>query len=113
MSVTVLRKSRTTPPEVTGPDTEPVDWVKIAACGSLICGGLLILSGKKRAGLVAAASGTALAMVEHQDTLREWWEALPRQGLRQGRVPSARTSPLIAAGLQDQTRFPVACDPPR
>ena len=78
MSVTVLRKSRTTPPEVTGPDTEPVDWVKIAACGSLICGGLLLLSGKKRAGLIAAASGTALAMVEHEDTLREWWQALPR-----------------------------------
>jgi len=78
MSVTVLRKSRTTPPEVKGPDTQPVDWVKIAACGSLICGGVLLLTGRKRAGLIAAASGTALAMVEHEETLREWWKALPR-----------------------------------
>lgn len=77
MSVTVLRKTRTTPPEVMGPDTRPVDWVKVAACGSLICGGLLLLTGKKRAGLIAAASGTALAMVEHEDTLREWWQSLP------------------------------------
>jgi len=78
MSVTVLRKTRTTPPEITGPDTQPVDWVKMAACGSLICGGILLLTGKKRAGLIAAASGTALAMVEHEDTLREWWQSLPR-----------------------------------
>jgi len=59
------------------PRTANVDWVSIAACGSLVTGGLLLLSGRKRAGLVMAASGTALAMLEHEDTLRRWWEALP------------------------------------
>lgn len=59
------------------PRTANVDWVKVAACGSLITGGLLLLSGQKRAGLVMAASGTALALLEHEDTLRRWWEALP------------------------------------
>ena len=57
--------------------TAQVDWVKIAACGSLLTGGLLLLSGQKRAGLVMAASGTALALLDHEDTLRSWWEAMP------------------------------------
>lgn len=59
------------------PRTANVDWVNIAACGSLITGGLLLLSGQKRAGLVMAASGTALAMLEHEDTVRRWWDAMP------------------------------------
>ena len=59
------------------PRTANVDWAKIAACGSLISGGLLLLSGQKRAGLVMAASGTALAMLDHEETLRRWWQALP------------------------------------
>ena len=59
------------------PRTASVDWVKVAACGSLVTGGLLLLSGRKRAGLVMAASGTALAMLDHEDSLRRWWDALP------------------------------------
>jgi len=59
------------------PRTALVDWVEVAACGSLIAGGLLLLSGQKRAGLVMAASGTALAMLDHEETLRSWWQALP------------------------------------
>jgi len=38
---------------------------------------LLLLTGHKRAGLVMAASGTALALMDHEDTLKRWWEALP------------------------------------
>jgi len=59
------------------PRTANVNWVEVAACGSLIAGGLLLLSGRKRAGLVMAASGTALAMLEHEESLRGWWNALP------------------------------------
>ena len=59
------------------PRTASVDWVKVAACGSLVTGGLLLLTGQKRAGLVMAASGTALAMLDHEDSLRRWWDALP------------------------------------
>jgi hypothetical protein len=36
-----------------------------------------MLIGERRAGLVAAASGTALAMLDQPETLRTWWEALP------------------------------------
>jgi hypothetical protein len=56
---------------------EGFDWVKAAASGSLIAGGLLLLTGQKRAGLVLAASGTALALLEHEENLRNLWNALP------------------------------------
>ena len=59
------------------PSSASVDWVKVAACGSLITGGLLLLTGQRRAGLVMAASGTALAMLDHEETLSRWWNALP------------------------------------
>lgn len=58
-------------------ETDSFDWVKFAACGTLITGGLLLLAGQKRAGLVMAASGTALALLDHEETLRNWWDAMP------------------------------------
>jgi hypothetical protein len=65
-------------------ETEPgadeaknADWAIIAAGGSLIAGGLLLLAGYRRAGTLAAASGAALALLDQQDTLRRWWNALP------------------------------------
>ena len=57
--------------------TDSFDWVKFAACGTLITGGLLLLTGQKRAGLVMAASGTALALLDHEETLRHWWDTMP------------------------------------
>lgn len=55
----------------------PVNWVRVAAAGSLALGGVLLMAGKTRAGLVAAASGTALAMIDQPDTMKTWWNALP------------------------------------
>ncbi|MGA8741592.1 MAG: hypothetical protein WB561_10450 [Terracidiphilus sp.] len=59
------------------PRKESVDWVKAAACGSLFAGGLLLLARQKRAGILMAASGTALAMLDHQETVSQWWKAMP------------------------------------
>jgi hypothetical protein len=59
------------------PQGERIDWVRLAASGTLIVGGCLLLARKKRAGTVVAASGTALALLDHEDTLRKWWRALP------------------------------------
>jgi hypothetical protein len=42
-----------------------------------VAAGLLLLVGERRAGMVAAASGTALAMIEEKETLHSWWNALP------------------------------------
>jgi hypothetical protein len=67
-----------------GPDQEPrngescsLNWVAIAAGATLAASGALMVSGKRRAGLVAAASGAALAMLDQQDTVRTWWNVLP------------------------------------
>jgi len=57
--------------------TEEANWVGIAAGGALIAGGLLLLAGQRRAGTVAAASGTALALLDQQETLHRWWNSLP------------------------------------
>jgi hypothetical protein len=59
------------------PEQETMSWVGFAAGGTLAAAALLLLSGQRRAGMVAAASGTALAMLEQPETLRSWWNALP------------------------------------
>lgn len=59
------------------PQGERIDWVRLAAGGTMIVGGCLLLARKKRAGTVVAASGAALALLDHEDTLRRWWHALP------------------------------------
>jgi hypothetical protein len=56
---------------------ESIDWMRIAAASSLIAGGLLYVAGKRRAGIAAAATGTALAMIDQQDALRTLWRQLP------------------------------------
>ncbi len=64
-------------PKLRTPEAEPTNWLRFAASGVLIAGGLLLLTDRRRAGLVACASGTALAMLDQQDTLRAWWDLLP------------------------------------
>lgn len=58
-------------------DTSCVNWLTIAAATALAAGGALLVCGRPRAGLIAAASGTALAMLDQQDTVADWWRALP------------------------------------
>jgi hypothetical protein len=52
-------------------------WIRIAAASTLVASGALLLSGKRRAGLAAATTGTILAMLDQQDSLKTWWMALP------------------------------------
>jgi hypothetical protein len=56
---------------------EGKNWALYAAGGSLLAGGILLLTGNRRAGLVTAASGTALALLDQQETVRALWNALP------------------------------------
>jgi hypothetical protein len=58
-------------------ECETMNWIGFAAGGTLVAAGLLLLAGERRAGIVAAASGTALALLDQQETLRSWWNALP------------------------------------
>ncbi len=53
------------------------DWLCYSACGTLLAGGILLLTGNRRAGLLAALAGTTLAMLDQQATVRTWWNALP------------------------------------
>jgi hypothetical protein len=59
------------------PESEPMHWIRIAAASTLVASGALLIGGKRRAGLVAAASGTVLAMLDQQDSLKIWWQNLP------------------------------------
>ncbi|MGC9159608.1 MAG: hypothetical protein ACP5FH_11525 [Terracidiphilus sp.] len=59
------------------PDFGSLCGTGLAAGGTLMAAGLLLLLGERRAGMVAAASGTALALLDQQQTLRTWWNALP------------------------------------
>jgi hypothetical protein len=59
-------------------DTTGPDWARMAVGGALLTGAILLLSGKRRAGLVVSAAATALTLLDEEDTLRRWWNALPR-----------------------------------
>lgn len=53
------------------------DWLLYSACASLLAGGVLLATGNRRSGLLAAVAGTTLAMLDQQETVRTWWNALP------------------------------------
>ena len=54
------------------------EWMGAAVGGTLLLGSVLLLSGKRRAGLLVTAAGTALALLEEQETVRAWWKVLPQ-----------------------------------
>jgi hypothetical protein len=58
-------------------ESEGTNWARIAAGGSLLASGLLLITGNRRAGLATAAAGTALALLDQQEVVKAWWEALP------------------------------------
>jgi hypothetical protein len=52
-------------------------WLLYAAAGALVAGGLLLVTGNRKAGLAVSASGAALAMLDQQETVKACWDALP------------------------------------
>jgi hypothetical protein len=60
-----------------GPDKKTPDWTHFLAAGTVIAGGLLIASGRRRAGLTVAAAGTGLALAHEQESVKLWWRRLP------------------------------------
>ena len=53
------------------------DWLLYAAAGTLAAGGVLLATGNRKAGLVVAATGAALAMLDQQETVKTCWNVLP------------------------------------
>jgi hypothetical protein len=54
-----------------------INWLRYAAAGTLAASGTLLVTGNRRAGLIAAASGVVLAMLDQQDVVSAWWNMLP------------------------------------
>ncbi len=62
-------------PRANGVNSTP--WIRYAAAGTLAASGALLATGKRRAGLVTAVTGTVLAMLDQQEVVNAWWNALP------------------------------------
>jgi hypothetical protein len=55
----------------------PLNWLRITSAATLVTSGALLLAGKHRMGLAVAATGTSLALIDQQDTMKKWWALLP------------------------------------
>lgn len=53
------------------------DLVKVVAGGALIAGGILLLTGQRRAAIAVSVAGAALTLLGEQETVRTWWEQIP------------------------------------
>jgi hypothetical protein len=56
---------------------DTTNWIRYAAAGTLAASGALLITGNRRAGLIAAAAGATLAMIDQQETVSTWWNMLP------------------------------------
>ena len=54
------------------------DWMGIAVGGTFLAGALLLLTGRKKAGLAVTSGAMALTLLDQKDTVREWWSTLPK-----------------------------------
>ncbi len=78
MGMVQFRKHKTDSPDGLGSEqTESPDWIKLVAGSALIAGGVLMLSNKRRAGLVVGAAGAGLAVADQQDAVRSLWNQVP------------------------------------
>ena len=57
--------------------TASPNWTHFLAAGTIVAGGALIAAGRRRTGVAVACAGTALALLEEQEAVKEWWKALP------------------------------------
>jgi len=53
------------------------DWTRFAAAGAIVSGGLMLLAGWRKTGMVTVVAGTVLTLLDQQDTIREWWSVIP------------------------------------
>jgi hypothetical protein len=78
MVVVPLAKSANDPTAIAPvQDAQNANWIRYAAAGTLAVSGALLITGRRRAGLIAAASGVALAILDQREVVAAWWDALP------------------------------------
>jgi hypothetical protein len=79
MSVVTLPRQATQSQakQASHPADEPSPTLRLAAGGTLLAGAVLLLAGKRKAGLAFTAAGTALTLLHEKETTLRWWAALP------------------------------------
>jgi hypothetical protein len=78
MGIVQIRKQNDDSTEQTNmAQNDNPDWIKFAAGGALITGGLLLLTGQRRAGAVVGAAGAGLALVDQKENVRTVWNQVP------------------------------------
>lgn len=55
-----------------------VPWTRSVAAGSLIVGAILLVTGRRRSGLVVAAAGATVALLENPKAIKDAWDSMPR-----------------------------------
>jgi hypothetical protein len=55
-----------------------IPWTRVAAAGSFALGALLLITGRRKAALLASAAGAAAILAENPEIVREAWDSMPR-----------------------------------
>lgn len=55
-----------------------IPWTRGVAAGSLLVGAVLLMTGRRKSGVALAAAGAAVALLENPETVREFWDQVPR-----------------------------------
>ena len=71
-----------------------VPWTRGLAAGVLAAGAVLLLTGRRRSGLIVAAAGAAVALLENPEAVRDAWDSLPRY-IRSGQDFIARAEDFV------------------
>ncbi len=77
MVVVPLSKATHNASETPASTADSRRWLRMAAAGTLVASGALLIAGKRRAGLVTALTGAALVMIEQREAVSKLWNALP------------------------------------
>lgn len=77
VAVPITGTGQSTPMRTLAPVAPQTDWAQLVAATAVLAGGVLMVAGHKRAGIAAAAAGTALALLDEPETIEGWWKSLP------------------------------------
>ncbi|MGH9560848.1 MAG: hypothetical protein ACRD3S_05270 [Terracidiphilus sp.] len=91
MAVVPLSQTTSNVSEIPIRTSDSRQFLRMVAAGTLVTSGVLLATGKRRAGLAMALSGTALVMIEQRESVGRFWNALPRYlGAIQGALGRAQ-----------------------
>jgi hypothetical protein len=78
MAVVPLSQTTSNVSEIPVRRADSRKFLRMAAAGTLVASGVLLVAGKRRAGLATALSGAALVMIEQREAVGKFWTVLPR-----------------------------------